>query len=382
MTTISSLQTQDTALREQFANNPEAVEAAQIDALLDNVQEAGKITGGAQDRAQLVQILRHWAPIVEEKTGEHPGTKLAPYDSNANMDYAETGEEEMTVSPTEEPDEIVPSATYIQGEPQEGQPQTLAQLFMTMPTAAKVIILILIALVLAVIIFWLLSPNSDDLAVDMVGTETAVAAAITASAQPTGTNTPTATPLIYIESETSVAESAPVGSPTPIIYIIQKGDTLNKVARNYGVSVQDIVALNNIYNPNSIPIGQELLIPTPGAGTSIATTPMDAEATPIPQQTDTQSGETQQVDISNGLVSELVIRGAEPVELRIAAGVDYQSIATLPQGTFATIVAKTPDGTWFLIQLDDNFTRGWVPSENAALIYPADPNTIPTTPIP
>ena len=80
MTTVTILQTQDIALREQFSENPEAVDAAQIEVLLDSVQQAGKTTSGIQEREALFQILKFWAPVVEEKMGEHPGTKLSAYD--------------------------------------------------------------------------------------------------------------------------------------------------------------------------------------------------------------------------------------------------------------------------------------------------------------
>ncbi len=386
MTTITTLQTQDIALRNQFAENPEAVDAAQIEALLDSVQQAGQTTSGIQDREALVQILKFWASIVEEKTGEHPGTKLSPYDPTVEPDEEPANEElaeEEIAAPATEPDETESLVTYVPGEPEGDSPQTLAQLFMTMPKWAKVVILVLLALILATIIFWIVSPKSEQAVADVPGTETAVAAAITASAQPTATITPTATPRIYIQSETAVAESAPpVGTPTPIIYIVQTGDTLNKIARNYGIPVQDIAVLNNIYNANSIAVGQELLIPTPGPGTSIASTPIEGEATPAAPQTASDPVTAPQVAPVTSTVSELVIRGSDTVELRIAAGADYQAITTLPQGTFATIIARTPDGLWYLIQLEDGYTRGWVPAEFSALLYPADPNTIPTTPMP
>ena len=391
MTTVTALQTQDSVLRKQFDDDPEAVKTAQINTLLERVQQAGKTTSGIQGRDQLLQILQYWAPIVEKKTGEKPDTKLMSYDPDVEPEPAgiEPAEAEtatstssgQAVSDPENDDERELSATYTPGEPQADQPQTLAQLFMTMPTAAKVVILIIIALVLASIIYWILSPKTDQPVEDMPGTETAVAAAITASAQPTNTATATATPRIYIESETAVAESAPVGSPTPIIYIVQTGDTLNKIARKYGVPVQDIATLNNIYNADSIAVGQELLIPTPGPGTSIAASPIVPEATPASQQTDIEPVTEPQVNAPGSTVSELVIRGSE-IELRIAAGPDYQAITTLPQGTFATIIAKTPDGNWYLIQLEDGYTRGWVPAEQTALLSPADPSIIPTTPIP
>ena len=380
MTTVTTLQTQDIALREQFSENPEAVDAAQIEALLDSVQQAGQTTSGIQEREALVQILKFWAPVVEEKMGEHPGTKLSAYDPAIEPDDELTDEE--TVPPAAKRDETESRVTYTPGEPEADSPQTLAQLFMTMPKWTKVVILVLIALILATIIYWIVAPKSEQAVADVPGTETAVAAAITASVQPTATTTATATPRIYIQSETAVVQSAPVGTPTPIIYVVQTGDTLNKIARNYGIPVQDIAVLNNIYNANSIAVGQELLIPTPGPGTSIAFAPIDGEATPAAPQTEGDPVTASQGEPAASTVSELVIRRSDTVQLRIAAGADYQAITTLPQGTFATIIAKTPDGVWYLIQLADGYTRGWVPAEFSALLYPADPNTIPTTPVP
>ena len=45
-----------------------------------------------------------------------------------------------------------------------------------------------------------------------------------------------------------------------IIHIVQKGETLHKIARQYGVSVDDLVRWNGIKNRNLIFIGQELKI--------------------------------------------------------------------------------------------------------------------------
>ncbi|PID85492.1 MAG: hypothetical protein CSA11_00680 [Chloroflexi bacterium] len=272
------------------------------------------------------------------------------------------------------------TATYIPGEPQASQPQTIAQLFVTLSPLLRFLILAIIVLVVLAIVYWILSPKAEQAGNVLPGTETAVVTNITPFIPPTDTVAATATPRIYIESETAIAQSAPVGSPTPIIYVVQKGDTLNKVARLYGVTVQDIVTLNNIFNPNSIPIGQELLIPTPGSGTSIPV--HTASAGSPPMETPAAPPAETAVSPSPTPLPELVIRGIESVELRIAAGTDYQAITTLPQGTFVTIIAKTPAGDWYLVQLEDGFTRGWIPAAYTGIIYPGDPNTIPTTPRP
>lgn len=46
-----------------------------------------------------------------------------------------------------------------------------------------------------------------------------------------------------------------------ISYTVQTGDTILKIARRYGVTVDAIVAANNISNPNHIEVGTTLQIP-------------------------------------------------------------------------------------------------------------------------
>lgn len=51
-------------------------------------------------------------------------------------------------------------------------------------------------------------------------------------------------------------------NPEPyFIYTVQPGDTLSKIAATYNTTVQAIVELNNISNPNLIQVGQKLKIP-------------------------------------------------------------------------------------------------------------------------
>ncbi len=47
-----------------------------------------------------------------------------------------------------------------------------------------------------------------------------------------------------------------------ILYTVQSGDTLNKIANQYGTTVQELVDINNITNPNLIYPGQTLRILT------------------------------------------------------------------------------------------------------------------------
>ncbi len=48
-------------------------------------------------------------------------------------------------------------------------------------------------------------------------------------------------------------------------YVVQRGDTLGKIAKRFGVSFQNLAAQNSILNPNRIQIGQILTIGSSGA---------------------------------------------------------------------------------------------------------------------
>ncbi len=50
-----------------------------------------------------------------------------------------------------------------------------------------------------------------------------------------------------------------------INHIVQPGETLYGISRRYGVSIQEILAVNNIPNPNRIEVGQVIVIPTTGS---------------------------------------------------------------------------------------------------------------------
>lgn len=65
----------------------------------------------------------------------------------------------------------------------------------------------------------------------------------------------------------SVVPTVPVFSaqlaPGERVYIVRSGDTLYRIARNFGVTVQALQQRNNLANPNDIKVGQQLIIPAP-----------------------------------------------------------------------------------------------------------------------
>jgi LysM repeat protein len=58
----------------------------------------------------------------------------------------------------------------------------------------------------------------------------------------------------------------PVAAPPPgslTTYVVQRGDTLDSIARRFNTTVQNLIALNGLPNANRITVGQTLNVPAP-----------------------------------------------------------------------------------------------------------------------
>jgi LysM repeat protein len=79
----------------------------------------------------------------------------------------------------------------------------------------------------------------------------------TAPLMSVATMRPTATPAPYTPAPTAT----PTLTPTPIIYVVKKGDTPLGIANQFGVSLRDLQDTNGITDPRTLRVGQELMIP-------------------------------------------------------------------------------------------------------------------------
>lgn len=127
-----------------------------------------------------------------------------------------------------------------------------------------------------------LQTATAEAAATAIPTATATQPPPTATATPippTPTPLPTSTPL-PTETPTPLPPTA-TPTPTPIRHVVEEGDVLWNLARQYGVTVDDIVAANELEDPNSLSIDQVLIIPPPAAG-PIGTVPPPTTPTPTP----------------------------------------------------------------------------------------------------
>jgi LysM repeat protein len=96
----------------------------------------------------------------------------------------------------------------------------------------------------------------------------------------------TPAPTQDIDATATVYARALVPTPTPPgQYIVQAGDTLEGLAAEFGTTVEEIMAANNLTDPDTIQVGQALVIPSlvnPPTATAIApvASPTPTLATP------------------------------------------------------------------------------------------------------
>ena len=87
-------------------------------------------------------------------------------------------------------------------------------------------------------------------------------AAKSATSTPTSAPTSTARATATAPLTPPAATATPTVTATPIVHVVQSGETLLSIAFDYGVSLQALQAANNIENPQFLQVGQRLVVPT------------------------------------------------------------------------------------------------------------------------
>jgi LysM repeat protein len=96
-----------------------------------------------------------------------------------------------------------------------------------------------------------------------------------------GTGSPASTTLPTLPVTTTTTLAVPTTLAGPIEYVIERGDTMRRIAGKFNTSVEAILAINpDITDQNKIQAGQTILIPPPTA--PAATAPADPAATTAP----------------------------------------------------------------------------------------------------
>ena len=171
---------------------------------------------------------------------------------------------------------------------------------------------------------------------------------------------PNMPPAVTVVDTTVIPTPVAPVQPAPVIvlpeetstYVVGKGESLSVIAREHGLTVADIVALNSIKDPNKVRAGQKLVFP----GTDTASMPKKVRATqkaPVAKTVDVPAGATSYVVKKGDSLSVIAYKaGINISDLRAANGISGDKIfvgqkLVVPGGKsigdpVATPVAVTP----------------------------------------
>lgn len=107
-------------------------------------------------------------------------------------------------------------------------------------------------------------------------------------------------------SGTVAPEATAAAAPgEQVVHTVAAGETLNMISQQYDVSVDDIMLVNGMDNPNFIAVGQQLTIPVGGIPTPTTAPPTEeviaALPSPIPTEPAAAGGTTGQIGITGVL---------------------------------------------------------------------------------
>ena len=139
--------------------------------------------------------------------------------------------------------------------------------------------IIVSAVVVLSILFWWNNRGGGAAAAEATAT-----AALPAGVLPTPNVA--APPSGTVPPEAAGASADTAAGDTPVVHVVQSGDTLNRISQQYDVSVEDIMAANGLTDPNIISVGQQLTIPVGGLPTPTVPAPTEIAALPSPIPTE------------------------------------------------------------------------------------------------
>jgi membrane-bound lytic murein transglycosylase D len=106
--------------------------------------------------------------------------------------------------------------------------------------------------------------------------------------------------VLQIPGGANTARTSPAGEVSPGVYTIRRGDTLDKIARRFGVTQDAIVAQNGLRNRNQIQKGQMLYIPGGTEAAKKRAEPVAAQPGEVTQPADVAPQQAEQKEPSGG----------------------------------------------------------------------------------
>ncbi len=142
----------------------------------------------------------------------------------------------------------------------------------------------------------------------------------------------------------------PLIAATPITHTVQRGEILSQIAQKYGVSVADILAANNIANPDRILVGQALQIWTADSSVPVETIDTSAATTTDTAAAPAESAPVEVAATAVPSLTHVVAQGEYLSGIARRYGVSWTTVAeangiTDPNQIYAGMQLIIPNGT-------------------------------------
>ena len=170
-----------------------------------------------------------------------------------------------------------------------------------------------------------MAPTTAALATLASTTTTTTLAPTPTTAAPVASTTTTTVPVASTTAIPTTTEAADVG---PLSVLVEVGDSLSKIAKRYDTTTEILAAINGICDVNQIYVGQKILLAAAGSETDDGVDPEPISVTVIVEAGDSLSKIAKQYDttvddlmVANDITDpnlvfvgqELVVSGIVPV---------------------------------------------------------------------
>jgi murein DD-endopeptidase MepM/ murein hydrolase activator NlpD len=190
--------------------------------------------------------------------------------------------------------------------------------------------------------------------------------------------------IVFISLLFSVSPVLAQDTPTGPTYTIQPGDTLGVIAAKFGVSIDDIILINKIQNPNVLAAGQQIIIP----GLEGVTGNLTAETIPLGANLTSLSIQ-HQFPISmlaklNKVTSPDEVYAGSSLILPVSDQSGLNNVNSIkPGGSLLELAIQLNQNPWVMV-LQNNLDQTWQANPSKPLYYKvnsADPAQS-TSPVP
>lgn len=170
-------------------------------------------------------------------------------------------------------------------------------------------------------------------------------------------------------------KSTPVLTDKDTTYVVQKGDSLWKIARMYGISVSELAAYNNIAPSKPIRIGQKLVIPAGSRAVKVQNTTSAAPAKKSVKKTGAKKSGRKTV--------KKTPKAAVPADgvYIVKEGDSFSKIAAKYGVTVSAIAAANPGVSSNRLQIGQKLNLPTGSKASAESAVPASPKAAPPAPV-